>query len=175
MKFRLVSATNQNLDSLIEQGAFREDLLYRINTVHLRIPPLRERREDLEEMIHFFIRHISQDTKKKIVKIEPATLQFLLRYDYPGNIRELKNILERLIVLSKDGVLRQSTVQTERKENRTESELLVYRDAKRFFEIDYLKDALEMHDNNISKTAKAIGLSRRQLFNKITEYRLIKK
>lgn len=175
VKFRLVSATNQDLDLLIKKGDFREDLFYRINTMHLKIPPLRERREDLEEMIHFFIRRISQETKKKIVTIDPATMQYLLRYDYPGNIRELRNIIERLIVLSKDGVIRQANEQTNRKEFKEQSELLTYRDARRFFEMDYLKDALERHDNNISKTATVIGLSRRQLFNKITEYGLIKK
>lgn len=177
VKFRLISATNKDLKKEMDYGNFREDLYYRINTVHFLIPPLRERREDLEQMIDFFVTQLSIETKKNISHIEPSTLKYLLEYDYPGNIRELKNILERMVVLSKDGVLRiENNESTSGSHDAREEfdEVISYKDAKRIFEINYLENALRSNDFNISKTSIQIGMSRRQLFNKITEYHLKK-
>lgn len=173
VNFRLISATNKDLRKAMQMREFREDLYYRINTVNIEIPPLRERREDLEDMIDFFIYNLARETKKLIKGIEPHTKEFLINYDYPGNIRELKNILERLIVLSRDGILRMEKSINNQEHNVNESfELIPYKEAKRDFEINYIKNALMLCDNNISKTAEKMGLSRRQLFNKITEYNL---
>ncbi|SKC86292.1 sigma-54-dependent transcriptional regulator [Maledivibacter halophilus] len=173
VNFRLISATNKDLKRAIQMKEFREDLYYRINTVNIEIPPLRDRREDLEDMIDFFIYNLSRETKKRIKGIEPNTKEFLINYSYPGNIRELKNILERMIVLSRDGILRMEKSINNQKKNATDDfQLIPYKEAKKDFEINYIKNALTMCDNNISKTAEKIGLSRRQLFNKITEYNL---
>ena len=106
LDIRLISATNKDLEEEITRGLFREDLLYRINTMTVTVPPLRRRKEDLPDMIEFFIRKIEKEQKKKILDIEPLTLDFLYQYDYPGNIRELKNLLERMVALSDDGILR---------------------------------------------------------------------
>ena len=100
---RFISATNKDLNEKISEGSFREDLLYRINTLTLNIPPLRERREDLPAFISFFVKRTEMDQKKKINAIDDEVIDFLLKYDYPGNVRELKNIIERMIALSKDG------------------------------------------------------------------------
>lgn len=173
VNFRLISATNKNLKKAIEKKEFREDLYYRINTVNIDIPPLRDRREDLEDMIEFFIANLSRETKKRIRGIDPYTKKFLINYDYPGNIRELKNIIERMIVLSRDGILRiEKSIDNKENNDNDGFELIPYKEAKRDFEINYIKNALAVCDNNISKTATKIGLSRRQLFNKITEYNL---
>ncbi|WP_245157173.1 sigma-54-dependent transcriptional regulator [Anaerovorax sp. IOR16] len=176
--FRLISATNKNVYEKVKEGTFREDFLYRINTIEIHIPPLRKRREDLEDFISFFLQRFSKETGKSILEIEPQTKEFLLNYDYPGNVRELKNIIERLVILSNDGVLRMN--QTEPMEFFEEidnsavvkEELLSYKEAKQEFEKRYIKEALLACGNNITKTAERMGMSRRQLFNKIVEYKI---
>src|SRR6056297_272094 len=177
VNFRLISATNKNLQHEISSGRFREDLYYRINTMTIEIPPLRERREDLEGMIRFFIDHFGREIKKDIIGPTKETMRYLLEYDYPGNIRELKNIIERLIVLSKDGYLRMEQVEERNEEDAREKkagagEILSYKEAKRRFEKKYISQVLSTNDNNITKAAQSMGISRRQLFNKITEYKL---
>lgn len=175
--FRLISATNKNLIDEINKRNFREDLFYRINTITIEIPPLRERKEDIVDMIYFFIDLFKKELKKDIDSIEEKTLDYLQNYSYPGNIRELRNIIERLIVLSRDGILR---LENFSKENAEETHILggdniiSFNLARQRFEKEYLLKALKHCDNNITQTAKTIGLSRRQLFNKINEYDLRK-
>ncbi|NCB42328.1 MAG: sigma-54-dependent Fis family transcriptional regulator [Clostridia bacterium] len=173
VKFRLISATSRNLDNEIKLNNFREDLFYRINTIHFVIPPLRERREDLEAMIQIFIQQYANEIKKTVLGIEPETHKHLLQYDYPGNVRELKNMIERMIVLSRDGVLRMDLQNnTNYKEYPQPKVLLDYVNAKKQFESQYFRAALLANDFNIAKTADIIKISRRQLFNKIIEYNL---
>ncbi len=83
---------------MILQGEFREDLFYRISTIAIEIPPLRKRKEDLPQLIDFFVKKSSADLKKDVARIDDDVMQFLLKYDYPGNVRELKNLIERLVV-----------------------------------------------------------------------------
>ncbi|WP_324825805.1 sigma-54 dependent transcriptional regulator [Sinanaerobacter sp. ZZT-01] len=176
--FRLISATNKNVYEKVKEGTFREDFLYRINTIEIHIPPLRKRREDLEDFIEFFLQRFSRETGKSILEIEPRTKEFLLNYDYPGNVRELKNMIERLVILSNNGVLQinQSEQIEIFEENLSSSssqdELLSYKEAKQEFEKKYIKEALFTCGNNITKTAERMGMSRRQLFNKIVEYKI---
>lgn len=175
VSFRLITATNRNLKKEIENGCFREDLFYRINTLHIEIPPLRERREDLKDMIYFFVDQFSMELKKEVKMIDQETEDFLLQYDYPGNIRELKNMIERLVVLSKNGVLKldhKPMVKQSVVEDAKEGPILTYKDAKKNFEIQYISRALEQCDYNITKTAKKMDMSRRQLFNKMVAYKL---
>ncbi len=90
---------------MILQGEFREDLFYRISTIAIEIPPLRKRKEDLPQLIDFFVKKSSADLKKDVARIDDDVMKFLLKYDYPGNVRELKNLIERLVVLSDGGVI----------------------------------------------------------------------
>lgn len=173
--FRLICATNKNLLHEIQSGNFREDLFYRINTIILKIPPLRERKEDILDMINFFIDNYKMEFKKDITKIENETLEYLLNYSYPGNIRELKNIIERMFVLCKDGILKMEGIESSTVRNfdsHKHFDILDFNLARANFEKEYLINALKLNDNNITKTAEVIGLSRRQLFNKINEYNL---
>ncbi len=99
--FRLISATNRSLAQLVETGDFREDLYYRLNVFPIRLPPLRERREDIPELVrHFIVRFAAEEGKPQIRGIEPATLQMLAAYDWPGNIRQLENAVFRAVVLA---------------------------------------------------------------------------
>jgi len=103
---RIIAATNRNLQDRMLSGNFREDLYYRLNTFHLQLPPLRDRKPALPNLIKYFILKNKEDQGKEIVDIEPAALYALTKYQYPGNIRELENILEHAIVLSENGVIR---------------------------------------------------------------------
>lgn len=171
LDFRIISATNKNIEKLIQEGEFREDLLYRINTMTITIPPLRERKEDIPGLVDFFVEKIQREQKKKIVKIEEDVLEKLYSYDYPGNVRELKNIVERLIALSVDGIISSKTADSyltfDRKRPIINKGNL--KEARKAFEKEYIEEALRDNGFNISKTAKAIDISDRQLWNKISE------
>ncbi|WP_304508774.1 sigma-54-dependent transcriptional regulator [Anaerotignum sp.] len=172
--FRLVSATNRNLHQRVKEGLFREDFLYRINTIEIKIPPLRERKEDIPSLIDFFIRKYVGDTGKHIQRIDKDTEKFLMEYDYYGNIREMKNMIERMVLLSRDGILRLSeTLDVSGPQTRNARvPLLPYKEAKQNFERQYISAILESCDNNISRAAEKMKMSRRQLFNKIQEYKI---
>ena len=174
---RFISATNKDLSKQIVEGDFREDLLYRINTLTLYIPPLRERREDLPALINFFIKKVQKDQKKKIKKVDDEVMNFLLGYDYPGNIRELKNITERMIALSKDGVVTINEILmpigcADKKKlinNNCEKAL---KKARSNFEKIFISEALKNNNGNVAKTAEALEISTRQLWNKINQYKI---
>lgn len=103
--FRLISATNRDLNETVEDGTFRMDFFYRISTIVISIPPLRDRPEDLNDLIDFFLERSQQANQKAITRIDPEASEFLHHYDYPGNIRELKNIIDRMVILSENGVI----------------------------------------------------------------------
>lgn len=175
--FRLICATNKDLLEMIKNSSFREDFYFRISTIVIEIPPLRRRKEDISDFINYFIKEISNDTKKEIVKIENEVIAFLQDYNFPGNIRELKNIIERLVVLSENGIIRYSDLPdlnpslpstSNFKANLTLKEFRVYEEKK------YIEYILNINNFNMTKTAEKLNISRRQLFNKINEYKIKK-
>ena len=176
VNFRLISATNKNLEKAVANKTFREDLYFRINTIEIKIPPLRQRKEDLEDLIYFFINRFNKEMGRRITGIDDYTMGQLLNYSYPGNIRELKNIIERLIVLSTGNVLKGDIFIYKPINNIRNSvddaEISTYKEAKRNFEINYITKVLKKCDNNITHAAELMDISRRQLFNKIIEYGL---
>ena len=173
--FRLLCATNKELKEAITEGDFREDLFYRISTITIEIPPLRERKEDLPALIDFFISRFSKDLKKTISEIDDEVMVYLLSYDYPGNVRELKNMLEMLVVLSENGVIKykyvKDKIETVVKMENIE-EIRPLRDVRKEMEAEYIKYALNLCEGNMNMTSEKLGMSRRQLFNKITEYNI---
>src|SRR5690606_5285175 len=100
------AATNRNLEEMMRQGRFREDLYYRLDVVTLEIPPLRDRLEDLADLVHQFTREFAIRHRRSIKGIEPAVMVAFMAYSWPGNIRELRNVIERLVVLSDDGMIK---------------------------------------------------------------------
>ena len=173
LDIRLISATNKDLEEEITRGLFREDLLYRINTMTVTVPPLRRRKEDLPDMIEFFIRKIEKEQKKKILDIEPLTLDFLYQYDYPGNIRELKNLLERMVALSDDGILRsRGFAKSPSVPAQEQREVLPLRTARGIFEKEHIENALAVTGGNVAAAAKLLDITKRQLWNKIAEYKI---
>lgn len=177
LDFRLIAATSRDLPTKVINGEFREDFFYRISTIVIRIPPLRERKEDLEGMIHFLLKKAQEENGIRIDRIEDKVWEFLMNYDYPGNVRELKNTLDRMVVLSQDHVIttegipilynlkRMTPVTTY-----SAHQLVTWKEFKRRSEKEYLEWALRQTDWNISAASRELSLSTRQIFNKINEY-----
>lgn len=175
VNIRLISATNKNVYEAVKSGILREDFLYRINGIIIQVPPLRERPEDIESFIQFFVRKFEMELKKKIEYIDEETMSFLKKYHYPGNIRELKNIIERLIVLAEGSVIHFKNAK--RYLQSTEEEVISQsyenlRDARNQFEMEFIRSKIKECKGNLSKAAAILDISKRQLNNKILEYNL---
>ena len=173
--FRLIASSNKDLAVEIRNGNFRSDLYYRLSSMTLEIPPLRERREDLAELLDFFLNQSQVELKKKIKTIESGVRRFLRHYPYPGNIRELKNIVERLVVLSENGIVRLQDLPDSSGAQvglAPVDEVRPLKDIRRRAETDHIRDALAACGYNMTETARRLKLSRRQLFNKMHEYGL---
>ncbi len=172
--FRLVVATNIELDKAVKEGKFRDDLYYRINVIPIRMPPLRERLEDLPELARFFVRRYNTKFRKQVRGVSEAALKVLSTYWWPGNVRELENLIERLVAVSDSG-----------KEWITEEDLpleyhfarldaaeqvgseSIYQEALDTFERNFLIKALERCDWNVSATARYLGLPLSTLKHKL--------
>lgn len=181
LDFRLITATSRDLPAQVIDGSFREDFFYRISTIVIRIPPLRERKEDLEGMIEFFMRKAQEDNGIRIDRIEEKALDFLYNYDYPGNIRELKNTIERMVVLSKDHVITSEGIPilynlrpTNRVSTYSLREMVTWKEFKHQSERDYLEWVLHQTNWNVTAAARELAISTRQIFNKINEYNIEK-
>jgi len=176
--FRLICATNKDFYEAIENKEFREDLFYRINTISIHLPSLKERKEDLPMLIDFFLKKSSAKYNKKIIKVEDDVMNHLLNYEYKGNIRELKNILDKLVVLSENGIIRKEFVSANVQPSIEQDcgnfikleDIKPLKEIKQEAEANYIKKVLERFNGNITKSAEYLEISRRQLFNKIVEY-----
>lgn len=177
---RLVSATNKNLLDEVKAGRFREDLYYRLNVIYLKMPALRERKDDVPLFVDTFVKHFAQANAKKISGLDQEALQALIRYDWPGNIRELKNIIERMVVLSYGDRLGLSNVPEDIRHPRhgtlpsTTESIVALPQADRLsdMEREWIRQKLQESRGNKSMTAKKLGISRRTLYRKIEEYKI---
>ncbi|RLE33136.1 MAG: hypothetical protein DRJ61_07880 [Acidobacteria bacterium] len=170
--FRLITATHQALEELVEQGGFRQDLFYRLNVVPLVIPPLRERREDIPRLASRFAGLIATKHGKSIRQLTPELLVWLKSQEWEGNVRELENVIERLVIFCADGVLHLP-------EEGIESAILPpYREEKDRvlgqFEREYLSTALKLCKGRLSEVTDRTGLSTRQLYNLMKKHDLEK-
>jgi len=176
--FRLIAATHQNLEQLIDEGRMREDFYYRLNVVPLNVPPLRARKEDLVPLIGQLIGQISSQYRQSPISFDPASLQLLEHYRFPGNVRELRNLLERLQVLCPGEVIRPAQLPAEVREPgggagselvqgfRTDQPL---RQAVQQFEIRFIQRVLEEEGDNRTAAAQRLGISRKNLWEKLRE------
>lgn len=172
--FRLITATNKSIAKLISEGLFREDFYYRINTIIIEIPPLREHKEDIYSLAVNFISTASKEMKKGIHTIEPEVWQYLKQYDYPGNVREFKNIIERLVVFSENGVISKDDLlihEAPSTDYEGDQTLKAFRSA---IEKKYIETVLIKNNSSMTKTAAVLGITRRQLQNKVNEYEIQK-
>ena len=174
---RIIAATNQNLDKKIKDGTFREDLFYRLNIVSINIPPLRERKEDIIPLIEFFIKKYSEENHKKDIEISKEALDRLLKYNYPGNVRELENIIERAVVLSRRNVVSvddlpfgvKDLVEDERLDDLTSGTLSEQVEA---LEKKMIYNALKKTNGNQTQAGKLLGLTERNLRYKLNKYNI---
>lgn len=170
---RVVAATNRHLLEEVKAGRFREDLYYRINVIYIKVPPLRERKEDIPPLVHNFIRQFSKMNGKKVTGIDKKALDLLVAYNWPGNIRELKNIVERMIVLASEPVIHAELVPDDIRSFYPKNEALsgaVPAASISEVEKDLILRTLKAHHGNKSSAAQALGISRRTLYRKIEEY-----
>ncbi len=176
---RLIAATNRNLLDEVRKGTFREDLFYRVNVILLEAPPLRERLEDIKPLVEHYIKHFAAINHKTITGIADNALEAMKHYNWPGNIRELKNVIERLIVLANESVLELFDLPNDiRGENISSDNSLAFSGDNRTqgnihdMEKEMIRQKLVEADGNKSKAAKILGISRRTLYRKIDEYEL---
>ncbi len=170
---RIISATNVDIESKIREGKFREDLYWRLNVIEIKIPPLRERRDDIEMLVRHFIDKFSSEHKKNIKGIDKKALSMLLEYPWPGNVRELGNVIERAVVLSSgDYIMPEDLPEKFRKK---ENSILHSYTLKAYIS-DYEKNLLmrlyEAHNRNKEETAKALGIDLATLYRKFKKYNI---
>ncbi len=167
--FRLICATNKDLHDLIDEGTFREDLLFRINTVHIKLPSLRKRKEDILPLAEYFVRLYSKKYNKQGIKITNSAVSKLENYKWPGNIRELKHTIERALILSNDNKLKAEDFSFfEYKVTSLEDDVLNLTELEK----QAIKKAIVKSEGNMSKASEMLGISRTTLYFKISKYGL---
>jgi DNA-binding NtrC family response regulator len=193
---RILSATNRNLKQEVEKGTFREDLYYRLSAFPIRVPPLRDRREDIALLASRFVTGAADRHHKRMAGIEPAAVELLVRFDWPGNVRQLRNEIERAVALARDGdtigpnhlsdslrgtperpgiartlpVTRPAATMADFDDTAGSPRPL--REARAEFEAKYISDVLRRNRFNVSQTALALGISRPALQEKMKTYHL---
>lgn len=175
---RLISATNSDLLQAVREGTFREDLYYRLNVVNVHLPPLRKRKDDIPTLAMHFVRQLNERFETSISGFEREAMDLLVRHDWPGNIRQLQNLIEAAVTMESDDRIRLSTL----------SQLLElpyspgkpggqddsYAEALASFEIAYLKGLLQTHGGNVEAAAEAAGMNMATIYRKLKKYHLKK-
>lgn len=177
---RIIAATNRNLEKMIEEGDFREDFFYRLNVMPIFLPPLRERVDDIEGLVRFFIQQFSKKQQRLITGIEPEALDVLKKYRWPGNIRELENSIERAFIIENSSKITLSSLPENivlEARNRTSIPLagkysgpLDYDSFKEAAEKEFIESALRANDGKINKTVAHANIPKNTLLRKIKKY-----
>jgi two-component system response regulator HydG len=163
---RLICATNMPLHNMIKEGTFRQDLLYRINTVEINVPPLSDRVEDIPMLVQHFLNHYAKKYHKKVTAVASNALDKLKRYAWPGNIRELQHALERAVIMTDSDVLQESDFLFSRSLNTNNLDTLNLDEVEKAA----IVKAMNMHNGNISKAADELGLTRASLYRRMEKY-----
>lgn len=169
---RIIAATNKDLHQLIKEGKFREDLYYRLKVISIKVPSLRERKEDIPFLINYFIEFYSENYKRKIKKISQEALEILLEYDYPGNIRELENIIERAVILSENGIIDIKHLPSDVLNYKNTKNISPNEKINKISEKETLLQALREANGNKTIAAKILGIDRVTLWRKLKKYEL---
>jgi len=176
---RVIAATNQNLEDLIAEGKFRNDLYYRLNIISIEVPPLREKRVDIPLLVEDFIKKHSKHISKKIEGISDEALSILIDYNWPGNIRELENVIERAIILTKGPIITpedfpESLSNVKRRVQSFANDNLKLKDALKSPEKGLITKALESVSWNRNEAARILGINRTTLYKKMIKFGLLK-
>jgi DNA-binding NtrC family response regulator len=167
---RIVSATNADIENRLKSGQFREDLYWRLNVIEIKVPPLRERPEDIEMMAKHFVRKFAEEHHKKVKDIEPDALTTLLEHRWPGNVRELKNVIERAVVLTDGQVLTAADLPDRIGGNRTVSGCSSLKVCLNNYEHHLLQSTFKAQKFDKEATAKTLGIDLATLYRKLKKY-----
>ncbi len=171
--FRLIVATNQNLEQMVAQGRFRQDLFYRLNVIPLNIPPLRERREDIIPLARLILREITKETINREIRIDPQAETILGNYDWPGNVRELSNVLERIASSLEGEAIFARHVPVHlysSPKGRSFQDALLLKEVMHRAEVEAIRHALAVSKGNKAQAAKLLGIHRTLLYKKIRKH-----
>jgi two-component system nitrogen regulation response regulator NtrX len=178
---RVIASTNKDLEKEIEKGTFREDIYYRLNVIPIEVPPLRNRFEDIPQLVEIFLNECVRQNKSKKKEITQEALDLLCKYSWPGNVRELKNLVERLAIMVGKEVIDEAEIPEPYNPNSRdgtasiETQLFLsdsLKDAKKTFEREFIKRKLMQNNNNITKTAKSIGVEKSSLQKRLKSLKL---
>jgi len=169
---KFIAASNKDLRRLIAKGIFREDLFYRLNVFPIELPPLRERKEDIPELLNHFLGQNGKNNGRPAKSFSKKAIQALVDYDWPGNVRELENFVERLFIISRGAIIRQEDVlPLQRRNTRRETQAL--KDAVADFERQHIKAVLAAADGRRGEAAKILGIHRNTLAAKINDLEIV--
>jgi DNA-binding NtrC family response regulator len=182
---RLIAATNRNLLQDVKEGIFREDLYYRLNVFHTQVPPLREKKEDILPLTDYFVEKFNRKLEREVRHVDPKVQEIFLRYDWPGNIRELENLIERLVLMAAGDTIMLEDIPAEmrlaasiQQVSRSDGQEKPFKDVMKSHMEDVEKQAiiqcLEECGGNVTKAAQSLGLSRKGLQLKMIKYNLRK-
>ncbi len=168
VNIRLICATNKNLQKMVDRGTFREDLLYRINTIHIEIPPLRERRLDILPLAEMFIARYAEKYNKENCRISPEAAGKLMAYPWYGNIRELEHTIEKAVIISEGNVLKADSFTFQKKDDATGKAIATLEEMEK----EMIRKAIDKFQGNLSSVAGELGISRQTLYNKMKKYEI---
>jgi transcriptional regulator with PAS, ATPase and Fis domain len=175
---RLICATNMPLYEMVKQSSFRQDLLYRINTIELTLPPLRERSTDIELLAEHFLAYYAKKYNKKARSLSPGALKSMEKYSWPGNVRELQHAVERAVIMSDGSSLQQDdfffNAQAHHRPDKQEDNLSLDLDQFHLEDVEriLIRKVLKKHNGNISQAASELGLTRSSLYRRLEKYDL---
>lgn len=178
---RVIASTNKDLEKEIEKGAFREDIYYRLNVIPIEVPPLRNRFEDIPQLVEIFLNECAQQNRSKKKEITREAIDLLCKYSWPGNVRELKNLVERLAIMVGKEVIDKTEIPAPYNPNSSaettfiEAQLFLsdsLKDAKKIFEREFIQRKLMQNHNDINKTAKSMGVEKNYLNKRINTLKL---
>ena len=174
MNARIITATNRNLEEMVRSGKFREDLYYRLKVLSIHIPPLRERKEDIPDLVVHFLKKINNELHKKVRKIPFDVMEMLQNYQWIGNVRELENILLQAVVLSKGDVLERENILLQENQGK---EIIAHKNHQSLAEVEkeHITEILESVNWNKKQAYTILGISKPTLNSKIRQYNILKK
>lgn len=165
---RLICATNKNLQEMVDKQLFREDLLYRINTIHIEIPSLRDRKEDIVPLAELFLKKFSKQYDKPLASLSPEAKEKLTRHSWYGNIRELEHAIEKVVIINDRGTLHKEMFQLSQKKEMPDTAISTLED----MEMKMIQKAIEKNNGNLSAVASQLGITRQTLYNKMKKFGL---
>jgi DNA-binding NtrC family response regulator len=175
---RIITATHRNLETMIRENQFRDDLYYRLNVVSIVVPPLKKRKIDIPLLIDFFIKKYSDENQKSIKGVSRETMDLLMKYDFPGNVRELENFIERAVIFCRNDYISKNDLPQQLETTSTKTELDPYHLDEGYeikmqaFEKEMIKEALARNNGNQSASARMLGITERHLRSRLERLRL---